>query len=151
MPNIMLQIVVGSALGVGGLYAGGIIGYKVDCASDCGGEFGGLGGLLLGAAAGLTITTTTGVMLMGTDDDHHSSIGVTWLGTVIGGAVGAVAASKLSDSVGGASIVLATSSALGGTLMFFAARSRNRPKSALRMVPFTGDRAVGLSLVGYTP
>lgn len=151
MPNFMTQIVIGGALGVGGLFAGGYLGYKLDCASDCRGDFAGFRGLLLGAAIGLTVATTTGVTLMGSDDEHHSAVGVTWIGTIVGGAAGVVAAAKVSDSVAATSVLLASGSALGGTLLFYAARTRKRPASALRLVPFTTGSDIGVALVGSSP
>jgi hypothetical protein len=147
----MLLVLAGGALGAGGLFAGGYLGYEAECASGCGGEFGGLGGLVLGAGIGLTVATTTGIMLTGIDGEHHSSVGLTWLGTVIGGAAGAVAAGKLSNDLAGATFFLAAGSALGGTLLFYAARTRKQSRSALRMVPYASGSGVGVSLVGTTP
>src|SRR5262245_26958284 len=40
--SILLEVVVGGALGIGGMYGGGYLGYKLDCAKGCPGEFGGL-------------------------------------------------------------------------------------------------------------
>jgi VIT1/CCC1 family predicted Fe2+/Mn2+ transporter len=151
MPSFMAQIVVGGALGVGGLFAGGYLGYKLDCGSDCHRDFAGFRGLLLGAAIGLTVATTTGVTLMGTDDEHNSAVGFTWVGSIIGGAAGLVAAAKVSDSLAATSVLLASGSALGGTLLFYAARTRKRPASGLRLVPFTSGKDIGVALVGYSP
>ena len=151
VPNALLLVIAGGALGAGGLFAGGYLGYKIECASDCGGEFGGLGGLLLGAGIGLTAASTTGIMLTGIDGEHHSSAGLTWLGTAIGGAVGAVAASKVSNDLAGATFFLAGGSALGGTLMYYAARSKDRPAPAIRVVPFTDGGSVGVAIVGNAP
>jgi hypothetical protein len=149
--SILLEVVVGGALGIGGLYGGGYLGYKLDCAKGCPGEFGGLGGVLVGGALGLTITATAGVMIVGIDDEHRSSSGLTWLGTVLGGVVGGVAAAKLTDeSITGGTILLATGTALGGALMFHATRTRRRAP-ALQVVPFAGEGSVGLSLVGTAP
>ena len=172
----MLLVLAGGALGAGGLLAGGYLGYKLECASDCRGEFGGLGGLLLGAGIGLTVASTTGIMLTGMDGEHHSSAGLTWLGTAIGGAVGAVAAGKLSNDLPGATFFLAGGSALGGTLMYYAARSKDRTERSpgrraggavgperrskgpsknnahpVRVVPFTDGSSFGVSLVGNGP
>jgi hypothetical protein len=151
VPNAMLLVLAGGALGAGGLFAGGYLGYKIECASDCGGEFGGLGGLLLGAGIGLTVASTTGIMLTGMDGEHHSSAGLTWLGTAIGGALGAVAAGKLSHDLPSATFFLAGGSALGGTLMYYAARTKDRPARAIRVVPFTDGGSVGIALVGNAP
>jgi hypothetical protein len=145
--SILLETVVGGALGIGGLYGGGYLGYKLECANGCPGEFGGLGGILVGAALGLTITATAGVMIVGNDDDHRSSIGLTWLGTVLGGVAGGYAAAKLTgENIVGSTVVLATGTALGGALMFHATRTRKA--TGLQLVPFAGDGSVGLSLVG---
>ncbi|HSR95830.1 MAG TPA: hypothetical protein VLM79_02115 [Kofleriaceae bacterium] len=170
----MLLVVAGGALGAGGLFAGGYLGYELECASGCPGEFGGLGGLLLGAGIGLTVASTTGIMLTGLDGEHHSSAGLTWLGTAIGGALGAVAAGKLSHDLPSATFFLAGGSALGGTLMYYAARTKDRTEPSplrhagravgpeqrsegrskshlrpvVRVVPFTDGSSVGVALVG---
>jgi hypothetical protein len=150
--SIVLEVVVGGALGVGGLYGGGYLGYKLDCANGCPGPFGGLGGILVGGALGLTITATAGVMIVGIDDEHRSSVALTWLGTALGGVAGGYAAAKLTgESITGGTILLATGTALGGALMFHATRTRRPAKPALQLVPFAGDGSVGLSLVGATP
>jgi hypothetical protein len=149
---IFSQIAIGAALGVGGLFGGAYLGYKLDCGSSCGGDFAGFRGLVVGAALGLTIATTAGVAIIGSDDEHDPSIGLTWLGTVIGGSLGLLGAIRLSgDSPAASTLVLATSTAMGGALMFHVTRTRKRPKAVLRMVPVTADRAVGLSLVASTP
>jgi hypothetical protein len=147
----MLLVLAGSALGAGGLFAGGYLGYQLECASNCGGEFGGLGGLLLGAGIGLTAGATTGIMLTGIDGEHHSSAALTWLGTVVGGAVGAVAASKVSGGLTGATFMLATGSALGGTLLYYAARTKDRPAHVVRVVPYSDGTSIGVALVGNAP
>jgi len=179
VPNAVLLVLAGGALGAGGLFAGGYLGYKIECASNCGGEFGGLGGLVLGAGIGLTVASTTGIMLTGIDGEHHSSAGLTWLGTAIGGAAGAVAAAKLSNDVAGATFFLAAGSALGGTLMYYAARTKDRterrpgrhaggavgperrsearsknhvqPGRVVRVMPFTDGNGLGIALVGDAP
>jgi hypothetical protein len=148
--SMLLEVVVGGALGIGGLYGGGYLGYKLDCAKGCPGEYGGLGGLFWGGALGLTITATAGVMIVGIDDEHRSSIGLTWIGTVLGGVVGGLAAAKLTESITGATVLVATGTALGGSLMFHATRTRRRAPG-LQLVPFAGDGSVGLSLVGTAP
>jgi hypothetical protein len=148
--SLVLEVVTGGALGIGGLYGGGYLGYKLDCAKGCPGEYGGLGGLMLGAALGLTITATAGIVLVGNDNEHRSSVGLTWLGTVLGGVAGGVAAAKVTgENIVGSTIVLAAGTALGGSLMFHATRTRRRA-TEMRVVPFAGDGSVGLSLVGTT-
>lgn len=147
--DVLLQVTIGGALGIGGLYAGAYLGYKADCANGCPGEFGGLGGIIMGGALGLTISTTTGVMLAGMGDDHRGSAGLTWVGTAIGALLGGLAASKLTgESVVGGTVVVATSTALGGTLLYHATRSRRRPTTALQLVPLAAGSSVGVALAG---
>src|SRR5258705_6550052 len=52
---------VGSLAGVGGAFLGGFIGYKIDTANGCHGEFCGLRGLPLGGGAGLLIAIPAAV------------------------------------------------------------------------------------------
>jgi len=149
-PNFVVEVVVGGVFGVAGLFGGGVLGEKLDCASGCPGDLGGLGGALLGAGLGLTIATTAGVALVGRDDKHDVSIALTWLGTVVGGVAGTIAAARIaSGNAAGAIAILTTSTALGGTLMLHASRTTRRPKTAIRLAPLTGG-SVGLSLVGTT-
>jgi hypothetical protein len=148
---IASQILIGGVLGVGGLFAGGYLGYKLDCRSDCGGDLAGFRGLLVGAALGLTIATTAGVAIIGSDDEHEPSIGLTWLGTVIGGSLGLLGAIRVGESPAASITVLAASTAMGGALMFHVTRARKRPRTVLRLAPLTADRAVGLSLIASTP
>jgi len=144
------QIVVGGAAGVAGVFLGGYVGYKLECAGGCGGEFGGLGGLVLGAAIGLTVATTDGVMLVGHDRDHDASAGLTWLGTVGGGIVGGLVASRL-DSPAAIGVLVVTGTAFGGALMYRATRTRNPSTAGVRLVPFASGSGFGLSLVGNAP
>ena len=85
-------------------------------------------------------------MLTGIDGEHHSSVGLTWLGTALGGAVGAVAAAKVGDSVASATFLLASGSALGGTLLYYAARTKDRPAPAIRVLPYTDGSVMGVAL-----
>jgi hypothetical protein len=148
--NVALQILVGGALGAGGLFAGGYLGYKIDCRPDCR-DLAGFGGLIVGAGLGLTVVTTAGVAIIGIDDEHEPSIALTWIGTVIGGSLGLLGAMRVDESPVASITVLAASTAIGGALMYHLTRARKRPKTAFRLLPLTADRAVGLSLVASTP
>jgi hypothetical protein len=148
-PSVLAQTVVGGMAGVLGGLLGGAIGYRLDIADHSGGEFDGLGGLVLGSAIGLTAATTAGVMLVGHDQDHDASIALTWLGTVGGGIVGGLVSSR-SESPALIGIAVVTGTALGGALMHNVSRTRSSP-ATVRVVPFAGGGGFGLSLVGTAP
>lgn len=147
-PSIIGQTLIGGMAGVLGGVLGGYIGYQLDVAGNGGGEFDGLGGLVLGGAIGLTAATTAGVMLAGHDQDHDASIALTWLGTVGGGIVGGLVTSR-SGSPALIGIAVVTGTGLGGALMHNVSRTRSSP-ATIRVVPFAGGGGFGLSLVGTT-
>jgi len=148
-PSLIGQTLVGGMAGVLGGVLGGYLGYQLDIAGHSGGEFDGLGGLVLGGAIGLTAATTAGVMLAGHDPDHDASIALTWLGTVGGGIVGGLVSSR-SESPALIGIAVVTGTALGGALMHNVSRTRSAP-ATIRVVPFAGGGGFGLSLVGTAP
>lgn len=141
------QFLVGSVAGFGGLWAGGLIGYGLECASGCDHDLGGLLGALVGAGIGVPTGATIGVMIAG-DRDHEASGALTFIGSALGSVAGWYLASGMFDeSAFGTTVVVGATSALGGTLMYRLTRTRKKPSSALRVVPLGGN-TVGLSIVG---
>jgi hypothetical protein len=146
-----VQVVFGALAGAAGAIGGGYLGYQLECHDEPCQDWEGFGGLLLGGSLGLTLGTTAAVFATGQDGDHDTSVGLTWLGTLVGGTVGVLAASQITDAGWfPATVVVTTSTAFGGTLLNRASRTRKKPATALRLVPFTGGNSVGLTIVGST-
>jgi hypothetical protein len=86
------------------------------------------------------------IAAIGSDRDHEASGALTFIGSAIGSVGGWYMASRtVESSAFGATVIMATSAALGGTLMYRVTRTRRSSVSALRVVPFAGD-TVGLSV-----
>lgn len=141
------EVVVGGLLGTAGLFGGAFAGFAVNCALGCPGDFGGLEGVLIGAALGLSTATAVGVVLAGSDRDHTGSFGWAWLGAAAGGTVAGLAAARVHSEME-ALVIVTGGAALGATIGFELTRTRSRPRAAVRLVPLITSGGVQLALVG---
>jgi hypothetical protein len=144
-PNPVAEFLLGGVAGAAGMFAGGYIGYKLDCPSGCSNDFGGLGGLLWGAALGLTTATAAGVAYTGSDREHTGSFVWAWLGAAAG-VTGVAYAARRWDNESVVALMIG-GAALGGTVAFELTRTR-RPSTAVRLVPLISGGGVQLALVG---
>lgn len=146
----LVQTALGTVAGAAGGWAGVYLGYQLSCSGRHCQDFDGLDSAILGGVIGLTATTTAAVVFLGRDRDHESSIALTWLGAFVGCALGLAGASQVGgESWVAPTLVVAASTALGGTLMHQWTRSRNLPATAWQLVPFSdATTAIGLSLGG---
>jgi hypothetical protein len=95
--RLLGEAAVGSLFAVGGGIGGAYMGFALETSGDCGGEFCGLGGAILGGVAGLAFVTPIGVYMVGSSGDQTGSLGATIGGSVVGTLVGVAAAAGGED------------------------------------------------------
>lgn len=143
----MLGSLAGGAGAVGGIF----LGYHLECRGEHCQDFDGIGGAFIGGCVGLTVATTATVYALGHDRDHDDSIAMTMLGTVAGGALGVLGASRIADAGGfPVTALMTTGAAFGATTLFQVSRTRKKPGAQLQLAPFAAGGGLGLSLVGTT-
>lgn len=120
------EALLGGLFAVGGGIGGAYMGFAIETAGDCNGEFCGLGGIILGGAIGLTFATPVGVYLAGSHSGETGSLGATIGGSVLGSLVGigAAAAAESEASV----VLLVAGPVVGSMIGFNATRRYDRPR-----------------------
>jgi hypothetical protein len=147
----LLQTVLGSLAGGVGAVGGIYLGYHLECRGQHCQDLDGIRGAFFGGCIGLSAATTAVVYALGTDDDHDDSVVMTWLGTVAGGALGVLGASRVADAGWfPVTAVITTSAAFGATTLFQVSRTRKKAGAQLQLAPFASGGSFGLSLVGTT-
>ncbi len=91
------EFAIGSLFAVGGTLGGAYLGYGIETANGCHGEWCGFGGILLGGLAGLTFVTPLGVYLVGNSAGETGSLGATIGCSVLGLLAGGGAAAMIQD------------------------------------------------------
>lgn len=99
--RLLAEAGLGTAFALGGGLGGAFIGMSLEVSNGCHNEMCGLGGLVIGGAAGLMFATPVGVYLAGSAGDETGSLGATVGGSVIGSLAGA----GLAAGIGGDAIV----------------------------------------------
>jgi hypothetical protein len=144
------EVAIGGLFGAGGIVAGAYIGFGLETQGGCNGEFCGLGGAIVGGAAGLAFVTPLGVYLVGSSDGQTGSLGATIGGSVIGTLVGIAAAAGANENEGLALTFLAAGPIVGSMIGFNATRKYAPGHKAANWMPVasTSRGNTSLGLVG---
>lgn len=125
------ELVVGGLTGAGGVLVGGAAGYALEMSSGCGGEFCGLGGMVIGGWLGMVMTVPVGVYLVGSAGEQTGSLGATYAGSLLGGLVGVGLAALAHDAP--VSIPLVVVAPIVGSVLGF--NLSRRYKTAVQITP----------------
>lgn len=124
--RVLGEFLLGGVTGAVGVVGGAYIGYGLETSGGCGGEWCGIGGMIVGGFVGYTLAAPIGVYAVGSSGDQTGSFGWTYGGSLIGGGVGILLAA--SGSEGGA--VLGLASPLIGAMIGFNATRRYKERPA---------------------
>lgn len=146
--TVVGQLLVGTLTAALGATAGGYLGYSLETRGGCGGEWCGLGGLLIGGTIGMVIGAPFGVKAAGDSGDAEGSFGATLAGSAVGTLVGiALLAADDNDATG---IVFLASPMVGATIGYSLSRRYKRGPRRIAFTPSIApiDHGVGMTLLG---
>jgi len=113
------EAMLGGALGVGGAFAGAMIGYELTSGGCKGEDWCGFGGFLIGGAIGGTIAVPLGVYIVGSYGDQTGSLAATVGGAVLGAAVGIPAGIAVGNENGELGLAVALAGPVVGAIAGF--------------------------------
>ena len=141
--RLLAEAGLGAAFAIGGGVGGAYIGMSLEVSNGCHNELCGLGGLLVGGAAGLMFVTPVGVYLAGSAGDETGSLGATVGGSVLGSLAGA----GLAAGIGGDAVapLLVAGPVIGSMIGFnltrdYSASHKKRSRVVVPVASANGDR-----------
>lgn len=132
--RVVGEALLGGLFAVGGAVGGAYLGASIELSNGCSGEFCGLGGAVLGGAAGLAFVTPLGVYLAGNTNGETGSFGATLGGSVLGTLAG-IGLAAASQDEGVALAALAIGPVAGSMIGFNLTRRYDQPKRRTQWVP----------------
>lgn len=133
--RFMGQFFLGAVGNLAGGYVGGVIGYEIDKADDDGGWFEGLGGAMLGYAAGSAIGTAAGVSVIGNTGEVKGKFGKALMGALLGELV-AILIAAAGEEGGWALASFLVLPPLGSTLFFNSSLKYRNPTVSNALLNF---------------
>jgi hypothetical protein len=127
------EALLGGLFAVGGALGGAAVGYHLETAGECGGEFCGLGGIVLGGVTGLAFVTPVGVYLAGSHSGETGSFGATLGGSIVGTLAG-IGAAAASQEEGPAAVLIVAGPVVGSMIGFNLTRKYDRPRKSSRLI-----------------
>jgi hypothetical protein len=132
--RVLGEALLGGLFAVGGTVGGAYLGASIELSNGCDGELCGLGGAILGGAAGLAFVTPLGVYLVGSTNGETGSFGATLGGSVLGTLAG-IGLAAASQDEGVALVALAIGPVAGSIIGFNLTRKYDRPRPRSQWTP----------------